>query len=123
MLLAACVVLSVVLCVWGAVGWRRAYRAQAEADRLTRAEQLRDAQLLRIVVSGGEAIAQMALEGISDNVDVPRGLRRGGVCSGANRDSGGLLLRGGRMKSPHVEAKAARQCRGVGWVHRMCPYG
>jgi hypothetical protein len=94
MLLAACVVLSVALCVWGALGWRRAYRAQAEADRLTRAEQLRDAQLLRIVVSGGEAVAQMALEGISDNVDVPAGAARDG-CVPARTASRGDFFFGG----------------------------
>ena len=59
----ACMLLSIALCVWGAIGWRRAYRAQAEADHLTSAEQFRDVQLLRIVVRGGEAAAQLALEG------------------------------------------------------------
>jgi hypothetical protein len=55
-------VLSIALCVWGSIGWRRAYRAQAEADHLMSAEQFRDVQLLKIVVRGGEAAAQMALE-------------------------------------------------------------
>jgi hypothetical protein len=62
-LLVACMVLSVALCIWGAVGWRRAYRAEAEADRLTRDVQLRDLQLLSMVVRGGEAAARLALEG------------------------------------------------------------
>ncbi len=65
-LLLVCAVLAVALCVWGAVGWRRAYRAQAEADQVTWTEGFRDAQLLRVVVRGGEAVAQMALEGASE---------------------------------------------------------
>jgi hypothetical protein len=61
-LLVACTALCTGLCVWGTVGWRRAYRAQAEIDQLVRAEELRDVQLLRIIVRGGEAAAQLALE-------------------------------------------------------------
>ena len=64
-LLVACMALSIALCVWGTIGWRRAYRAQSEADHLTQAEQFRDTQLLRIVVRGGEAAAQMTLQGES----------------------------------------------------------
>jgi hypothetical protein len=65
-LLVACTALSIGLCVWGTVGWRRAYRAQAEIDHLVWAEEVRDAQLLRIIVRGGEAAAQLALEGRFD---------------------------------------------------------
>lgn len=65
-LLVACTALSIGLCVWGAVGWRRAYQAQAEVDHLVRAEEVRDAQLLRVIVRGGEAAAQLALEGRFD---------------------------------------------------------
>jgi TRAP-type C4-dicarboxylate transport system permease small subunit len=68
LLVVACMVLSIALCVWGTIGWRRAYRAQAEVDNLAGAEQFRDAQLLRIVVRGGEAAAQLALEGMSEAV-------------------------------------------------------
>jgi len=62
-LLVACSALSIGLCLWGTVGWRRAYRAQGEVDHLVREEEARDAQLLRIVARGGEAAAQLALEG------------------------------------------------------------
>ncbi len=65
-LLVACAALSIGLCVWGTVGWRRAYRARAEVDHLVSAEQLRDAQLLRIIARGGEAAAQLAVEGRLD---------------------------------------------------------
>jgi hypothetical protein len=62
MLLGASAALSTSLCVWGAVGWGRAYRAEAEVNHLTWADELRDAQLLGVVVRGGEAAAQLALE-------------------------------------------------------------
>jgi hypothetical protein len=62
-LIVACLLLALALCAWGAVGWRRAYRAEVEADRLRRAEALRDAQLLGIIVRGGAAAAQLAQEG------------------------------------------------------------
>jgi hypothetical protein len=62
-LLVTCTALSIGLCAWGSVGWRRAYRAEADVDHLVRTEQVRDAQLLRIIVRGGEAAAQLALEG------------------------------------------------------------
>ncbi len=68
LLVVACMVLSIALCAWGTIGWRRAYRAQAEFENLAWAEQLRDAQLLRIVVRGGEAAAQLALDGMSEAV-------------------------------------------------------
>ncbi len=63
LVLLVCTALSIGLCAWGTLGWRRAYRAQAEVDHLRWAERLEDAQLLRIVVAGGEAVARLALEG------------------------------------------------------------
>jgi hypothetical protein len=65
-LVVVCLTVAFALCVWGAVGWRRACRAEAEADRLPRAERFQDAQLLEIEVRGAEAAAQLALEGASD---------------------------------------------------------
>jgi hypothetical protein len=75
-LLVACTAVSIGLCVWGTVGWRRAYRAQAEIDQRVWAEEVRDAQLLRIIVKGGEAAAQLALEGRFDAI--PAELLAGG---------------------------------------------
>lgn len=62
-LLIACLAVAIALCLWGAAGWRRAYRAEVEADRLRRAEELLDRQLLDIVMRGGAAAAEQALDG------------------------------------------------------------
>jgi hypothetical protein len=50
------------LCAWGTVGWRRAYAAQVTAAGLARERELREAQLLRIVVRGDEAAAELSAE-------------------------------------------------------------
>jgi hypothetical protein len=72
-LLVACVGVAVALCVWGTIGWRHAYRAEAEANQLRWSEQLREAQLLGIMVRGSEASARMTLEGVSELPQVENG--------------------------------------------------